>query len=243
MRSRRIDVLGICASPRKGNSLFLLQKSLSHISTLPTADRVSTNLIELRSKTIAPCKACEACAKTGGECVNEDDFQHIRDQWEQADVILYSVPVFHLGIPGQLKCFIDRFGNTQRKKFDVPSPRRLKVMGAISQGSHLFAGQESAIIFLLQHAVLMNCIPVSGDGWESYIGASGWTRAQKSGDAIRDDYEEGELDAQVAVKACETLAKRCVEMALIIRAGGEAMKDLLGNDPAYGHFLSNLERE
>ena len=187
MSSRKIDVLGICASPRKGNSLYLLEKSLSHISTLPTADRVWTGLIELRSKKIAPCTACEACAKKGGECVIEDDFQEIRNQWERADVILYSVPVFHLGIPGQLKCFIDRFGNTQRKKFAVPSPRRLKVMGAISQGSHLFAGQESAVIYLLQHAVLMNCIPVSGDGWESYIGASGWTRAQKSEDAIRDD--------------------------------------------------------
>jgi len=116
-------------------------------------------------------------------------------------------------------------------------------MGAISQGSHLFAGQESAVIFLLQHAVLMNCIPVSGDGWESYIGASGWTRAQKSKDAIRDDYEKGEFDARVAVKACKTLAKRCVEMSLIIRAGGEALKDILRGDPAYGHFLDNLERE
>ncbi|MDB4443755.1 flavodoxin family protein [bacterium] len=243
MRSRKIEVLGICASPRKGNSLYLLEKAFAYISMLPIGDRVSTNTVRLGARHMSACTACEACEKTGGECVIKDDFQTLRDQFERADVILYSVPVYHLGIPGQLKCFIDRFGNSQRKKFAVPSPRRLKVMGAISQGSHLFAGQESAVIFLLQHAVLMNCIPVSGDGWESYISASGWTRAQKSEDALRDDYDKGDFDARVAIKACETLAKRCVEMAMIIRAGGEAMKDVLRTDPAYGHFLDNLDRE
>ena len=30
----------------------------------------------------------------------------------KADAHLYSVPVYHVGIPGQVKCFIDRLGNT-----------------------------------------------------------------------------------------------------------------------------------
>jgi len=96
MSSRKIDVLGICASPRKGNSLYLLEEALSHISTLHTGNRVSTGLIEFRGKKIAPCKACEACAKKSGECVVEDDFQDIRDQWERADVSCIQSPFFIL---------------------------------------------------------------------------------------------------------------------------------------------------
>lgn len=187
--------------------------------------------------------SCHQCAETKGECIVQDDFQKIRDQWVKADVILYSVPVYHLGIPGQLKCFLDRLGNSLRKVYQgVPSPRRLKVVGAIAQGAHLFSGQEAAVSFLLQHAVLMRCVPVTGDGWESYLGASGWTRAQRSPKAMEKEFGEDEMDARVTVKACETLAQRCVEMALIIKAGGRALRKFLEADPAYDPFLKNLKR-
>lgn len=236
-----IELLGICASPRRGNSLFLLEKTLEAVKELPQAGRVSTKMEELRSRRIAPCTSCEGCAKTKGECVIPDGFQALRDLWVKADVILYSVPVYHLGIPGQLKCFLDRLGNSQRKVYAVASPRRLKVVGVVSQGSHLFAGQELAIAFLHQHAVLLNCIPVSGDGWESYLGAAGWTRAQKEVDALEKEFERKEMDAGVTLRACETLVKRCLEMAFILKAGGEALRSTLEADPAYAPFLRQLD--
>jgi len=242
MNSGKIELLGICASARKGNSLFLLKKALASAKRLPMAKQISTRLVELEGKAIAPCLSCHKCAKTKGECIIEDDFQMVRDHWVNADVILYSVPVYHLSIPGQLKCFLDRLGNSQRKIYKIPSPRRLKVIGAISQGSHLFAGQEMAVSFLLQHAVLMRCVPVTGDGWQSYLGASGWTRAQRSPQAIKKDLGHEEMDAQVTVRACETLTQRCLEMALILKAGGRALKEILEADPAYAPFLKNLNR-
>jgi multimeric flavodoxin WrbA len=241
MNLEKIELLGICASPRKGNSLFLLKKAIKSVKKLPAAGQVSIEMLELRSYKIAPCLSCEACAKTKGECVIQDGFQEVRDCWVKADVILYSVPVYHLGIPGQLKCFLDRLGNSQRKVYEVPSPRRLKVVGVIVQGSHLFAGQELTIAFLQQHAVLLNCIPVSGDGWESYLGAAGWTRAQKETDALEKEYDREEMDAKVAVRACETLTRRCVEMAFILKAGGQALKEMLRADPAYAPFLQSLQ--
>lgn len=242
MNSEKIELLGICASARKGNSLFLLAKALAAAKKLPMAKQVSTRLVELRSKKIAPCQSCHKCAQTKGECIVKDDFQRVRDHWVKADVILYSVPVYHLGIPGQLKCFFDRLGNSLRKVYEVPSPRRLKVVGAIAQGSHLFSGQELTVSFLLQHAVLMRCVPVSGDGWESYLGASGWTRAQRSPHALKKEYSQEEMDARVTVKACETLTQRCIEMALILKAGGRALRGSLEVDPAYAPFFKNLDR-
>jgi multimeric flavodoxin WrbA len=241
MNPEKIEFLGICASPRKGNSLFLLEKALEAARKLYPPGQVSTALLELRSQRIAPCTSCEGCSKTGGECIVPDSFQKVRNSWVKADVILYSVPVYHLGIPGQLKCFLDRLGNSQRKVYSVPSPRRLKVVGVIAQGSHLFAGQELAIAFLHQHAVLLNCIPVSGDGWESYLGAAGWTRAQKATDALRKEYDQQEFDAQVAVRACETLVRRCLETAFILKAGGRALRRDLEGDPAYAPFLRQLD--
>jgi multimeric flavodoxin WrbA len=236
----RVHLLGVCASPRKGNTHFLLRKALESIRNLPQAEIVDVEEADLRSAQMAPCTSCEGCAKTKGECVVHDDFQNLRDRWVRADIVLYSVPVYHLGIPGQLKCFIDRLGNSQRKVYPVPSPRRLKIVGAIAQGSHLFAGQELAITFLHQHAVLLNCLPVSGDGWESYLGAAGWTRAQKDRDALENEYNREEMDARVAVRACETLVRRCIELALILKAGGRALRGTLEKDPAYAPFLTNL---
>jgi multimeric flavodoxin WrbA len=236
----RLHLLGVCASPRKGNTHFLLGKALEAIRNLPQAEIVDVEEADLRSAKMAPCTSCEGCAKTKGECIVQDDFQKLRDRWVRADIVLYSVPVYHLGIPGQLKCFIDRLGNSQRKVFPVPSPRRLKIVGAIAQGSHLFAGQELAITFLHQHAVLLNCLPVSGDGWESYLGAAGWTRAQKDRDALENEYNREEMDARVVVRACETLVRRCIELALILKAGGRALRGTLEKDPAYTPFLANL---
>jgi hypothetical protein len=97
-----------------------------------------------------------------------------------------------------------------------------------------------AIAFLHQHAVLLNCIPVSGDGWESYLGAAGWTRAQKDRDALENEYKREEMDARVAVRGCETLVRRSIEPAVILKAGGHALRGTLEKDPAYPPFLMNL---
>jgi multimeric flavodoxin WrbA len=201
------------------------------------SEGITTEIVEMGNVAVAPCRACEACAQRRGECAIRDGFQDLRDRWVKSDVVIYSVPVYHLNIPGQLKCFLDRLGMSQRRVYEVPSQRRLKVVGVISQGSHLFAGQELAIAFLHQHAVLMNCIPVSGDGWESYLGASGWTRNQKALNAIEQEYQRGEMDAQVAVRACETLARRCIEMAWILRAGFEVLRERFSADPAYRAYF------
>jgi len=53
---------------------------------------------------------------------------------------VYSVPVYDLGIPGQVKFFIDRLGNPINNYCGVPSVRFLKVIGAIAKGQCFAAG-------------------------------------------------------------------------------------------------------
>jgi multimeric flavodoxin WrbA len=175
-----------------------------------------------------------------GDCAREDDFQELRDKWAEADAILYSVPVYHIGIPGQLKCFIDRLGNTLYFYYGGQVSRNLKSVGIVAQGSHLFAGQEHVITTLIDHAVLLSCVPVAGDPWPSYLGAAGWTRNEMRKDSLRRLHEAGEEDALVSVAAAESLGKRVVQMALLLKAGGEASRDMLQDDGSYEAFLTRL---
>ena len=244
MREDPLIVLGINGSPRDGNSLFLLKEALQAAREVER-ERIQTEEYSFRGKKFDPCVGCFRCVedKSLGECVIKDDFQHLRDLWLKADVILYSVPVYHVGIPGQVKCFIDRLGNTINRYYRLTSPRFLKVIGAIAQGTHFAAGQELAVTFLLHHAVLKNCLPVSGDGWESYLGACGWTRTDRSKEAIKKLHEGGDPDAEVAVKSSRSLGKRAAELALILRAGGKQMEEVLRRDTSYRPFLTKEIKE
>ncbi len=238
-------ILGICGSPRKGNSQFLLGQALEAAAAAAPGAIVDT--WSVRGKKLHPCTACSRCAEHDGECVIRDDFQGIRDLWLAADVVIYSVPVYHMGLPGQLKCFLDRLGNSlfpRYAKLFAPGheslPKHLKVIGNIAQGIHIFSGQESTLVQLVNHALLMQCVPSAGDIWECYIGAGAWTSNEIQGTALEEQAGRGMFDAQVAVKAARDIGKRSAELARILRAGAAALREELAADPAYTPFLSRL---
>ncbi len=243
----RIRLLGISGSPRKGNSLFLLGQALdAAVKAYP--EHVKAETYVFGQTPFAPCDACQAHKRLKGECRLQDGFQDLRDKWLDADAIIYSVPVYHMGIPGQVKCFIDRLGNSLGYYFSdlFPGepvfriPRLMKVIGSITQGSHIFAGQEHAQAFINTHALLMRCIPVSGDLWESYIGVGGWTELSPRVSALKTLAEEGKPDAQIAVRSAQGLGKRIVEMALIIKEGLTANESLLTAEPLYLPILKKI---
>ncbi|MCK5552521.1 MAG: flavodoxin family protein [Deltaproteobacteria bacterium] len=238
MEKLRIKVLGVCASPRKGNSEFLLEKALEDVSQYPFDTEVATYFFQ--GKDIRPCISCFKCLEREGQCVLKDDFEELRRLWIGSDVVIYSVPVYHLSIPGQLKCFIDRLGNAFYGFYPVPSVRHLKVIGILTQGMHLFGGQELAMSFLIHHAVLLNSIPVSGDGWHSYIGAAGWTGNKLDRDALAQLHKQDDLDAGITITAAKSVVKRATEMAAMVKTGSYHLQDKLGDDPRYGPYLKRL---
>jgi len=125
-------------------------------------------------------------------------------------------------------------------KFHIP--RLMKVVGSITQGSHIFAGQELAQAFINTHAILMRCIPVPGDLWESYMGAGGWTEGSPNTSALQTLAEEGKPDAQIAVRAAQSLGIRVAEMALIIRKGLSVNADLLQEQETYQPVLQKIKK-
>jgi multimeric flavodoxin WrbA len=240
MTDGSIYLLGICGSPRpRGNSRYLLEVALE-AAAQAGGDRLRTELFTIAGKEYRPCTSCYTCGSRQGNCFQQDDFAELRDKWAAADAVIYSVPVYHLGIPGQLKCFIDRLGNSLWSYFGGVVAKSLRVFGFITQGAHIFAGQEHTLTALNNHALVMGGIPVTGDPWESYIGAAAWTACGDRKDSLRKLVQAGDRDALVAVRAAGSLGRRVAQMALLVRAGGLALRQELAADGGYGIFLQRL---
>ena len=235
-----LSLLGICGSPRaQGNSRYLLDLAVEEAQKT-AGERIQTEVVGLSGLNIGPCVSCYTCGKREGECFIQDDFAFLRDKWAAADAVIYSVPVYHLGIPGQLKCFIDRLGNSLWSYYGGVVAKSLRVIGVITQGAHIFAGQEQAATQLIHHTLVMGGIPVTGDPWESYISAAGWTRNGDRKDSLRRRVADADEDALVTVRAVKSLGKRVAQMALLVQAGGEALGRELEEDGGYTIFLNRL---
>ncbi len=155
-----------------------------------------------------------------------------------------------MSMPGQVKCFLDRLGNsffgTYKELFEEGHdtlPKLLKVIGSITQGAHIFSGQEHTLTDLINHALLMQSIPVVGDMWESYIGAAGWTNGRIERDSMKEEYNKGNFDTTIAVRASRKLVQRAVEMAVIVKSGLIDHKEYLSNDNHYKPVINRIMSE
>ncbi len=63
--------------------------------------------ISLRGKSIAFCRGCFGCLKTG-KCVIADDAVAIAQQMHDADVIVFATPIYYYEMSGQMKTLLDR---------------------------------------------------------------------------------------------------------------------------------------
>lgn len=231
-----IHLLGVCASPRKkGNSQFLLDEALQYAEAFPHAD-VSTELVQFSGKRVSPCLSCYGCIDAHGECIIADDFQAMRDAWLRADAILYSVPVFAMTIPGQLKCFLDRLANSLMFS-ETSSRKRLTVAGVVAQGMHFAAGQEGVIRELSNASMLLGCLPLAGS---SYNGVRGWTYEKLS----RSTYQKTADDepTQSLLEEVRGLTDDLLTVARVVRSGLQANRAWLENNPAYVAALAKLSR-
>ena len=72
-------------------------------------EKVIIEELDLASLKISPCKGCFSCWKnTPGECCIKDDMQMIIKKELEADLIVWSFPLYYFSVPGMLKNMIDR---------------------------------------------------------------------------------------------------------------------------------------
>jgi len=103
-----MKVIGICGSPRKGNTEWMLTKLLEEVAKAG----VETELVPLREKHIKGCDGCLSCEVGGtqrkGSCRIQDDMQQIYPVLMEADGFAFGTPVYFDMLSGLLKNFMDR---------------------------------------------------------------------------------------------------------------------------------------
>ena len=234
-----VRLLAISASPRKqGNTAFLLEEGLKEFEKQPFP--VEVERYDFFRKKIQPCIACLKCYTNGGKCILPDDFEELRQKWLQADAVLYSVPVYVVGIPGQLKCFLDRLHNATGHYYTVRSVRHMKPIGCIAQGCDLSGGQELAMLDIMRHASLINSLYISPDG--SYIGAGGWADGMEK-ELLRQKAETDTRDIQISIQAARSVVRRTVEAAAVVKAGACQLAEALKPDARYGPLLARSRED
>lgn len=102
-KNTKKTVIGICGSPRNGNSLWMLKtakKSIEESGSL-------LKIINLADYQINWCDGCLTCEETGS-CNIKDDAEPLISEMVSSQAIMISTPIYFNSIPGKLKCFIDR---------------------------------------------------------------------------------------------------------------------------------------
>ena len=102
-----MKILVLNGSPKKQSDTFRLTESF--LRGLNKKERHEVTVIDVIDKNIAPCRGCFGCwAKMDGHCVIEDDQNGILDLYRNADLIIWSFPLYCYAMPSHLKAVMDR---------------------------------------------------------------------------------------------------------------------------------------
>ena len=101
--SKKIVV--ITGSPRKNGNSFAMTDAF--IKAAEAKGHTITRF-DAALKKVDGCRACETCFSTGKACTFDDDFNTIAPAILEADVIVFTMPVYWYSIPAQIKGVIDR---------------------------------------------------------------------------------------------------------------------------------------
>ena len=101
--SKKIVV--ITGSPRKNGNSFAMTDAF-----IKAAEEKGNTVTRFDAalKKVGGCHACETCYSTGKACTFDDDFNTIAPAILEADVIVFTMPVYWYSIPAQIKGVIDR---------------------------------------------------------------------------------------------------------------------------------------
>ena len=100
------NVLFITSSWRKNsNSSWLAAQAAD--AAEKNGHTVTT--VDIARLNIGPCRACMGCRKSkDGRCILHDDMSQFYPMVEEANVIIFTSPVYWFNLCGQIKQFIDR---------------------------------------------------------------------------------------------------------------------------------------
>jgi len=125
-----MKVLGIVGSPRKdGNCDVLVKEFLEAVNA-------DTEYIFLNEKDLNGCNACMGCVE--GDCVINDDGNEIIKALLDADVLVFSSPIYYGQITAQAKSFIDRFYQVSRNPEKTLEGKKVVTIFTQAQPENIF---------------------------------------------------------------------------------------------------------
>jgi multimeric flavodoxin WrbA len=212
-----VEVIGVSGSPRRGNTLILLERALEGARSFPS---VKTKLHELRKLKIEPCIGCFRCShtKTKTPCPTwEDDMERLYAELARANGLILATPVYYGTVSGLLKNFMDRTEPLSRYgKTSFRAALKDKVGGGIAVGANRNGGQETTLL-AIQHFFFVQDLIVVGTSTAGvpgcYLGAAATTYPEKGRN--RKAVEEDRL----GMNAAYALGRRVAEVASWVKAG------------------------
>jgi len=188
-------IVGICGSPRKGATEYVLKKALNMLETMG----FKTKFFTVRDKKIGFCTHCDHCLKHK-ECIIKDDMNTVYSLLKDNTGIIIATPVYNGGITAQTKAIMDRC----RALFAAnPNVLRYKLGTTISVGGDRIGGQELAIQQILTFYILNGVIPISGGPFGANIGANFWSKDTLEG--VKEDKEGFRSLKKTIKKFAETM--------------------------------------
>jgi multimeric flavodoxin WrbA len=172
-------ILGICGSPRKQATDYVLHFALESLEE----EGFETEFFGVRGKKIAPCIHCDYCLKKK-ECVQKDDMQDLYELLQKADGIIIASPMYNGGISAQIKAIMDRC--RALGAIDINSLRG-KIGMSITVGGDRSGGQELAIQQINTYYILNGIIPVGGGAFGANLGPCFWSQDTLDG-VKKDEY-------------------------------------------------------
>ena len=98
-------ILVITGSPRKNGNSFAMTDAFIKAAE---AKGHTVTRFDAAMKKVGGCHACMTCYSTGKPCTFDDDFNTIAPAILEADVLVFTMPVYWYSIPAQIKGVIDR---------------------------------------------------------------------------------------------------------------------------------------
>ncbi len=167
-------ILGICGSPRKQATEYVLKKALDMLVT----HGKQTEFFSVRGKNIGFCIHCDYCIRTHQGCAIKDDMDELYNWLTAAEGIIIASPVYNGGISAQMKAVMDRCRALLAAN---PSVFKGKLGMAITVGGDRMGGQEPAIEQIITFFLINGIAPVTGGSFGANLGATFWSRDSLEG--------------------------------------------------------------
>jgi multimeric flavodoxin WrbA len=183
-------ILGICGSPRKSSTDYVLEKALE----IMREKSFKTTFFSVKGKKIGFCLHCDYCIRNK-RCIIDDDMQQLYPLIKKAEGYIFASPVYNGGISAQLKTVLDR-----NRAILVANPNiyRNKPGIIIAVGGDRSGGQELAMQQISTFLTINSAITVSGGPFGANLGASLWSKDTLEG--VKQD-NEGFRTLDMTVKA------------------------------------------